>query len=101
MGQPSRGYTRLPISESIGYVEGTWGTETSKYPQEKRETSIPRVAASETGWAKTFLTFASHLVVNIYYLLILSNQFPAVELALTRSDSPRCKIDYLREQING
>ena len=58
MGQPSRGYTRLPVFESIEYVEGTWGTETSKYPQEQRETSIPLVAASEMGRAKTFLTFA-------------------------------------------
>ena len=29
--------------------ERTRGTETSKYPQEKKETSIPQVAASESG----------------------------------------------------
>ena len=32
---------------------GTWGTETSKYPQEKKENSIPRVVASEIGSAQT------------------------------------------------
>jgi hypothetical protein len=27
---------RIPTAEHIGGVEGTWGTETSKYPEEKR-----------------------------------------------------------------
>ena len=31
----------------------TWGTETSKYPQEKKTTVIPRVVASESGLAQT------------------------------------------------
>ena len=30
---------------------GTRGTETSKYPEEKKENSIPKVAASEMGGA--------------------------------------------------
>ena len=29
----------------------TWGTETSKYPEEKKSTEIPLVAASERGLA--------------------------------------------------
>jgi hypothetical protein len=29
------------------YAEGTRGTETSKYPEEKKENSISKVAASE------------------------------------------------------
>ena len=33
--------------------EGTRGTETSKYPEEKTETSIPLVAASEEGRGQT------------------------------------------------
>ena len=33
--------------------EATRGTETSKYPEEKKETSIPQVAASERGRAQT------------------------------------------------
>jgi hypothetical protein len=39
--------------ECIVGVERTWGTETSKYPQEKRKTFIPSVAASEIGTAQT------------------------------------------------
>ena len=35
--------------------ERTRGTETSKYPEEKKETSIPSVAASEIGRAQTGL----------------------------------------------
>ena len=34
-------------------MKGTGGTETSKYPEEKKETSIPQVAASERGRAQT------------------------------------------------
>ena len=34
-------------------MKGTRGTETSKYPEEKKETSIPKVAASEIGRAQT------------------------------------------------
>src|SRR3954465_5493458 len=40
---------RLPPPECIGRRERTRGTETSQYPQEKKETSIPSVAASESG----------------------------------------------------
>ena len=37
----------------VVYRRGTWGTETSKYPQEKKENSIPKVVASEIGRAQT------------------------------------------------
>ena len=37
----------------IVHQEGTRGTETSKYPEEKKETSIPLVAASEEGRGQT------------------------------------------------
>ena len=43
----------LHICESITYMGETRGTETSKYPQEKKENSIPKVAASEIGRAQT------------------------------------------------
>ena len=35
--------------------ERTWGTETSKYPEEKKSTEIPLVAASERGPAYLIL----------------------------------------------
>ena len=31
----------LPAPEYIGRVEGTWGSETSQYPQEEKTTVIP------------------------------------------------------------
>jgi hypothetical protein len=43
----------VPIPEYIGYEEGTQGTETSKYLEEKKETSIPLVVANEEGRAQT------------------------------------------------
>ena len=47
MGQPSR-------QEACYHEVGrTRGTETSKYPEEKKTTVIPRVAASESGEAQT------------------------------------------------
>lgn len=36
MGKPSTCYEVLPASEYIGCVEGTWGSETSQYPQEEK-----------------------------------------------------------------
>ncbi|GGL95599.1 hypothetical protein GCM10010840_37050 [Deinococcus aerolatus] len=42
-----------PVYRYFRKEEGTRGTETSQYPQEKKETSIPSVAASEPGRAQT------------------------------------------------
>ena len=41
------------MSESIAHVEGTRGTETSKYPEEKKENSISLVVASEEERGQT------------------------------------------------
>ena len=38
-------------AEFIGFKGETGGTETSKYPEEEKEPSIPSVAASERGRA--------------------------------------------------
>jgi len=40
-GETHMSEPHVPMRESIAHVEGTWGTETSKYPEEKKETSIP------------------------------------------------------------
>ena len=45
--------TSYPYISKVVYVKGTWGTETSKYPQEEKETSISKVAASEMGRGQT------------------------------------------------
>lgn len=38
MGKPSTSDVVLPVPECIGHVEGTWGSETSQYPQEEKTT---------------------------------------------------------------
>ena len=62
MGKPGGGNAPSPIAEHIGYEEGTRGTETSKYPQEEKETSISLVAASEQETAQTGSFRASGVV---------------------------------------
>ena len=49
MGEPCMGNAMQPPPEHIGRQEATWGTETSKYPEERKSTETPGVAASETG----------------------------------------------------
>ena len=44
------------MTEYIGHTRRTGGTETSKYPQEKKTIEIPSVAASERGRAQTCTT---------------------------------------------
>jgi len=51
MGKPVWGHAQSPLAEYIGEEEPTRGSEPSQYPQEKKTTVIPGVAASETGRA--------------------------------------------------
>ena len=53
MGEPGWGNAQSPMNESIVHEEGTRGRETSKYPEEKKENSIPLVVASEEGRGQT------------------------------------------------
>lgn len=48
---------RYLLAEYIGFERRTGGTETSKYPEEKKSTEIPPVAASERGLALKHLGF--------------------------------------------
>ena len=57
MGQPTYGNAYVSYTESIGIEKVTRGTETSKYPEEEKETSIPSVAASERGRAQTIVYY--------------------------------------------
>ena len=52
-GNPLPVMRQYPFFEFIGNGRQTRGTETSQYPEEEKETSIPQVAASETGRAQT------------------------------------------------
>ncbi len=53
MGKPGRGNALSSRAEFIGARRRTRGVETSSYPQEKKATAIPSVAASESGTAQT------------------------------------------------
>ena len=52
-GNPAGVMSGYRILNQIGIEEGTRGTETSKYPEEKKETSISQVAASERERGQT------------------------------------------------
>ena len=47
MGEPGCGNAQSSVDESIVHERGTRGSETSKYPEEKKENSITLVVASE------------------------------------------------------
>ena len=51
MGKPDGSHVPSSPSEFIGGRRRTGGIEPSQYPQEKKATAIPGVAASETGTA--------------------------------------------------
>ena len=53
MGEPGWENPSHPQMNKIVCEEGTRGTETSKYPEEKKETSILLVAASEARRGQT------------------------------------------------
>ena len=49
MGKPTS--YEVSLAEYIGQRKRTGRTETSKYPEEKKSTEIPKVVASEMGTA--------------------------------------------------
>ena len=53
MGKPGTRHGVSLRSEHIGPVEGTRGIETSQYPEERKATATPLVAASEEGRGQT------------------------------------------------
>ena len=52
-GNPAGVMPSHTTAESIGCGERTRGSEPSQYPEEKKATAIPSVAASERGTAQT------------------------------------------------
>ena len=53
MGEPTNGNALVSYNEYIVIERVTWGTETSKYPEEQKEKSISLVVASEKEEAQT------------------------------------------------
>ena len=53
MGKPGASHVASCLPEHIGQRKGTWGSETSQYPQEEKTRVIPLVVASERGRGQT------------------------------------------------
>ena len=53
MGKPGASHVASCLPEHIGQCKGTWGSETSQYPQEEKTRVIPLVVASERGRGQT------------------------------------------------
>ena len=49
MGKPGTCHGVSPLSECIGQLVVTRGSETSQYPQEEKAKAIPLVVVSERG----------------------------------------------------
>ena len=69
MGEPGCGNAQSSMNESIVHEKGTRGSETSKYPEEKKENSIPLVVASEEGRGQT-VSLRTHGVAGRRHLKI-------------------------------
>ena len=85
MGEPGRGNARSPTNESIVREEGTRGSETSKYPEEKKENSISLVVASEEGRGQT-VGLRTHGVAGLRDLTIADLKL--LERDTKEGDSP-------------
>ena len=60
MGKPGWGHAQSPLPEHIGQWEGTGGIETSQYPEERKATATPLVAASERGSSLNLHSVIAH-----------------------------------------
>ena len=74
-----------PMAECIGHVGRTWGTETSQYPEEKKSSETPSVAASESGRAQTELRLG---VAGADQELQRQCKLNGLESPTTEGDSP-------------
>lgn len=54
MGKPDGSHVPSSLTEYIGQLKPTQGSETSQYLKERKSNETPRVAASEMGLAQTF-----------------------------------------------
>ena len=74
-GNPLDIKSLVSIYEYIVYRRDTKGTETSKYLQEKKEISIPKVVASEIGRAQTRSRNTSGVVDYNKLLKVIAEMF--------------------------
>ena len=85
MGEPGCGNAQSSMDESIVHERGTRGSETSKYPEEKKENSISLVVASEEGRGQT-MSLRTHGVEGERDLTIAD--LNRVEMRTEEGDSP-------------
>ena len=85
MGEPGCGNAQSSMNESIVHEKGTRGSETSKYPEEKKENSIPLVVASEEGRGQT-VSLRTHGVAGLRDLTIAD--LKVLERDTKEGDSP-------------
>ena len=85
MGEPGCGNAQSSMDESIVHERGTRGSETSKYPEEKKENSITLVVASEEVRGQT-MSLRTHGVAGLRELTIAD--LNRVEMRTEEGDSP-------------
>ena len=90
MGEPGWGNAQSPADESIVRQEGTRGSETSKYPEEKKENSISLVVASEEERGQT-VSLRTHGVEERRHATI--DEPKDLERSVREGDSPVGKVE--------
>ena len=85
MGEPGCGNAQSSVDESIVHERGTRGSETSKYPEEKKENSITLVVASEEVRGQT-MSLRTHGVAGLRQLTIAD--LNRLEKRTEEGDSP-------------
>ena len=85
MGEPGCGNAQSSVDESIVHERGTRGSETSKYPEEKKENSITLVVASEEVRGQT-MSLRTHGVAGLRQLRIAD--LNRLEKRTEEGDSP-------------
>ena len=85
MGEPGCGNAQSSTDECIVCERGTRGSETSKYPEEKKENSITLVVASEEVRGQT-MSLRTHGVEGERDLTIAD--LNRVEMRTEEGDSP-------------
>ena len=89
-GNPAGVMSGYPMLNQIDIEEGTRGTETSKYPEEKKEKSISVVAASEEERGQT-VSLRTHGVEERRHATI--DEPKDLERSVREGDSPVGEVE--------
>ena len=89
-GNPAGVMSGYPVLNQIDTEEGTRGTETSKYPEEKKEKSISLVVASEEERGQT-VSLRTHGVEERRYVTI--GEPKDLERSVREGDNPVGEVE--------